>query len=486
MVRRAAAALGSVVLAAVALAVVSATAVAAQGNGAGPKAKLATLSGGDGVYIGAAIPVNLKKNGYVQYEYEATGDATSYTEEDERTADGRWTFTEDETAPYATRVLVRRPKEAAKFSGTVIVEWLNVSGGVDSDPEWATTHEELIRSGDAWVGVTTQVIGVEGGPVAVTIENVPGSEAAGKGLKAIDPARYGTLEHPGDGFAFDIYTQVARAVRAGDGLHGLKPKRVIAAGQSQSAFAMVTYYNGVQPLTRVFDGFFVHSRGGSGMGLVGPAESADLAGAIGGVKAQFRTDVDEPVMNVQTETDVTSVLGSYGARQDDSDTFRLWEVAGTAHADVHLIGRNVEYTKCALPINDGALHVVAKAGLHQLVDWVESGKAPVKAARIEVGADGQIVRDADGIALGGIRTPPVDVPIATLSGEPGPNPSVICLLLGSTTPFTEQRLADLYPSATEYRQAYQDAVDSAIAAGFVLRDDRLALSEFADPSVIPG
>jgi len=187
MVRRAAAALGSVVLAAVALAVVSATAVAAQGNGAGPKAKLATLSGGDGVYIGAAIPVNLKKNGYVQYEYEATGDATSYTEEDERTADGRWTFTEDETVPYATRVLVRRPKEAAKFSGTVIVEWLNVSGGVDSDPEWATTHEELIRSGDAWVGVTTQVIGVEGGPVAVTIENVPGSEAGARASRRSTP-----------------------------------------------------------------------------------------------------------------------------------------------------------------------------------------------------------------------------------------------------------------------------------------------------------
>lgn len=63
---------------------------------------------------------------------------------------------------------------------------------------------------------------------------------------------------------------------------------------------------------------------------------------------------------------------------------------------------------------------------------------------------------------------------------------MICLLLGSTTPFSEQRLAELYPSATEYRQAYQDAVDSAIAAGFVLRDDRLALSEFSDPSVIPG
>ena len=101
--RRTTATLCSVVLAAVALAVVSAAAVAgAQGRDSGPKAKLTPLKGGEGVYVGTAIPVNLKKNGYVQYEYKAAGKATSYTEESERTADGRWTFAEDETAPYAT------------------------------------------------------------------------------------------------------------------------------------------------------------------------------------------------------------------------------------------------------------------------------------------------------------------------------------------------------------------------------------------------
>ena len=110
----------------------------------------------------------------------------------------------------------------------------------------------------------------------------PGTDAAGKGLKAIDPARYGSLEHPGDGFSFDIFTQVARAVRAGRGLGGLQPQRLIAAGESQSAFALVTYYNGVQPLTHAFDGFFVHSRGAVGLPLVGPGKYADIAGAISG------------------------------------------------------------------------------------------------------------------------------------------------------------------------------------------------------------
>jgi hypothetical protein len=452
-----------------------------------PKAKLTRLRGGNGVYIGSAIPVNLKQNGYVQYEYAASGEATSYTEEGERTADGRWTFTDGETAPYRTRVLVRRPRDPSKFSGNVIVEWMNVSGGVDSDPEWATTHEEVIRQGDAWVGVTTQLIGVEGGPVAVTLD-APGAEDAGKGLKAIDPERYGELEHPGDGFAFDIFTQVARAVRAGDGLRGLTPEHVLAGGQSQSALAVTTYYNGVQPLTQAFDGFFVHSRAGVGMALVGPGEPADIAGSFGGAPSIFRTDVDAPVMNVQTESDVTGFFGSYGGRQDDSDTFRLWEVTGTAHADAHLLGPNVEHADCPVPVNDGAFHVVAKAGLHALTEWVASRTPPPTAPRLEVsdaGGEPEIQRDADGIALGGLRTPPVDVPVAALSGLADPGASVICLLLGSTKPFSDEQLAR-YSSPADYRRQYRRATADSIAAGFVLPADRAALLEFADPSAISG
>jgi hypothetical protein len=454
---------------------------------AGPSAAFSDISGGNGVFLGDPIPVNLERAGYVEHEYAASGTATSYTATSPLTEDGRWSFAADSTAPYRTRVLVRRPSGRARFSGTVVVEWLNVSGGVDADPEWSTTHEEILRRGDAWVGISTQRIGVEGGPVLVRVD-VPGSEVAGQGLKAIDPARYGSLEQPGDGFAFDIYTQVARAVRSGAGMGGLRPKRVIAAGESQSAFALVTYYNGVQPLTKAFDGFFVHSRGGRGLPLVGPGESAGIAGAIGGTPTIFRTDQGAPVVDVQTESDVTSVLNSYAARQPDSDRFRLWEVAGTAHADAHLLGSTVQYIQCGVPINNGALHVVAKAALRALTTWVETGRAPPKAPRIDVaaGPPPQIQRNADGIAQGGIRTPPVDVPVAALSGAPGPNPSTICLLLGSTNPIPAERLAQLYPSRAAYKQRYERAADAAIKAGFVLRADRAALLAFADPSPIQG
>jgi hypothetical protein len=452
----------------------------------GPAAELSRpLRGGNGVFIGSPIPVNLRRAGYVQREYAASGTATSYTATSPLTGDGNWSFAPGDSAPYRTRVLVRRPLDPARFSGTVVVEWLNVSGGVDADPEWATTHEELIRRGDAWVGVSAQRIGVMGGPVLVRVD-APGAEAAGKGLKAVDPARYGSLDHPGDGFSFDIYTQAARAVRSGSGMGGLRPKRLIAAGESQSAFALVTYYNGVQPLTRAFDGFFVHSRGAVAMPLVAPGAYADIASSIAGTPAVFRSDEDAPVLDVQSESDVTSVLSSYKAHQPDSDRFRLWEVAGTAHADAHLIGSTSAQIDCGVPINNGPMHVVAKAGLRALSTWMETGKAPPTAPRLEVaaGPSPQIQRDGDGIAVGGIRTPPVDVPVAALSGAPGPTPSTICLLLGSTNPFPEARLAELYRSRDAYLRKYRAAVDAAIKAGFVLPEDRAALLAFAEPSRI--
>ncbi|HEX7444329.1 MAG TPA: alpha/beta hydrolase domain-containing protein, partial [Acidimicrobiales bacterium] len=192
--------------------------------------------------------------------------------------------------------------------------------------------------GDVWVGVSAQKIGVSGGPVLVS---VPGTASVtGKGLVAIDPARYGSLVHPGDGYSFDMYTQVARAVRAGGpAMGGLTPTRILAAGESQSAIALTTYVNGVQPLTHAFDGFFVHSRASVPLPLVGPGQYADLSSAITGLKPTvLRTDTDVPTIDIQAESDVTGVLDSVLARQPDTSRFRLWEVAGTSHADVHLLG----------------------------------------------------------------------------------------------------------------------------------------------------
>jgi hypothetical protein len=445
------------------------------------------LTGGNGIFIGAATPYE-PDPGYVQEEYVAEGTATSYQAVGEVTPDGAWTLEPDAEADYRTRVVVRRPQSAEDFSGVVLVEWMNVSGGVDADPEFTTLREEIVRQGHAWVGVSAQMIGVEGGPVAVAVD-VPGSEAAGQGLKTIDPERYGSLEQPGDAFAYDIFTQVARAVRAGAPAIGdLDVSEVVAVGESQSAFALVTYVNGVQPLTNAFDGFFVHSRGAASLPLPAPGEFADIASSIGGVPTTFRTDAEVPIFQIQAENDVVGVMGSAAVRQPDSDLFRLWEVPGTAHADLHLIGESTaEVVDCGVPINDGPLHIVAKAAFRHLVSWIEAGEPPPEAPPIELSGDAApvIQRDPDGIALGGVRTPPVDVPVRVLSGVQGQSSEVICLLLGSTAAMPEARIAELYPSRAEFEEQFAAAIDEAIEAGYVLVEDREALEGYAHPELVP-
>ena len=270
---------------------------------------------------------------------------------------------------------------------------------------------------------------------------------------------------------------------------GLRPTLVLAAGESQSAIALTTYVNGVQPLTGEFDGFYIHSRASVPLPLVQPGQYADLSGAITGLKPTIlRTDTDVPVMDVQAESDVTGVLDSVAARQPDSSRFRLWEVAGTSHADVHLLGPISSSVDCGVPINNGPMHLVAKAAFHALDSWVATGTAPPTAPllTLTLSASPSLARSGDGIALGGIRTPPVDVPVDVLSGAPGPNPALLCLLLGSTTPLPSSRLAARYPSRADYLQRYRSDAATTIRAGFVLAADRQLLLGYATPSRVSG
>ena len=458
-----------------------------------PQAQFRELSGGGGAPIlgEASKPQNFTTAGFVEHEFEASGSAASYRSAGALPGDGRYELLPRDSASYRTRVVVRRPSDVAKFNGTVVVEWLNVSGGLDANPDFSMMAEELIRGGYAWVGVSAQHIGVEGGKVAVP---TPGTESlAGKGLKAMDPPRYSTLAHPGDAYSFDIYTQVARSLRTGAGagagepgpLGDLIPQRLLAVGESQSAFELTTYVNGVQPLTKMFDGFLIHSRGGAAAPLGEPGSGVDIAASIGGAPTIVRTDTDVPVLVLETESEVLSFFNYFPARQDDTDKFRLWEMAGTAHADAHLLGPLATSMGCGTPVNNGPHHFIVKAALRSMNAWIRDGAAPAKAPRIDVNA-GALVRDSDGIVKGGIRTPVVDVPSEILSAQPSGVGGTICMLMGTTTPLSAQRLGEMYPSRSEYQQRFDASLNSAIASGFVLAEDRDAFASTAHPERVAG
>ena len=121
---------------------------------------------------------------------------------------GAWTVAADATTqPFNTRVVVYRPIDPKKFNGTVIVEWLNVSGGLDANPDWTLTHNELIRDGFAWVGVSAQAQGVNQLKCAT---NAPPSRRV---RLPVILAATGRSSHPGDSYSYDIFSQAGQAIR---------------------------------------------------------------------------------------------------------------------------------------------------------------------------------------------------------------------------------------------------------------------------------
>ena len=449
------------------------------------------VTGGEGVQA-IGISYDFESVGYVYEEFFFEGDAVGYEHAGTFKRDGKWRVEEGDSAPFKTRMIVVRPKDPADFSGTVFVEWFNVTGGVDAGPTLLMGHNQILRSGAAWVGVTTQAVGVTGGEETVQSDTVDIPQG---GLVNSDPARYGTLTHPGDLYSYDIFTQTAAAISGeGDGVDpmaGLHVERVIAMGQSQSAARLTTYVNAVHPLVGAYDGFLIHSR------VTAPAPlgegQADVVDPTIPDGTGIRSDTDVPVFIFETEYDV---IGGYaGARQPDSKNVRLWEVAGTSHIDAYT-GGAYSITDlgdgaaelalldpatagggalgCAQPLNAGGQYVVLMAVMSHLEEWVRDGTAPRKFPRLDVTGEGdsiEAVRDELGIATGGVRTPLVDVPLAANTGHATNTPN-FCRVMGVQEPFDAATLAELYPNGShEYVEAFDEAVDRAVKKGIWLEPE---------------
>lgn len=455
-------------------------------------------TGGRGQAFIAAAGSDLAAVGYEQSEFFISGTATSYRSAQPLTVDGNWSVEPATTADYKTRAIVRRPTDPAKFNGNVIVEWLNVSGGLDAAPDWTYTHVELIREGYAWVGLSAQVVGIDGGPSMGLV--------AGYTLKAADPGRYGSLVHPGDQYSYDMYTQTGAAAWFANDvlLGGLQPDRVIAIGESQSAFRLTTYVNAIGPNTDIWDGYLIHSRGTSGAAL-----NVDVKMPT---DQRIRTDLKVPVLQFQAETDMLGRgLNFVGARQPDTDLLRTWEVAGTAHADAYNLGIGDTdngdgvadaalfqamltppasiyggLLSCSTPINAGPHTYVLRSALNSLDTWIRTGEAPESRPILDINA-GAFALDAKGNATGGIRTPQVDVPVATLSGL-GQSGSVFCGLFGTTvTPppaaFASWALPNGRPA---FDIAWIASLDDAVAKGNILEADAVKLRTVVKNATMPS
>lgn len=359
--------------------------------------------------------------------------------------------------PYKTRIVVRRPASAARFNGTVLVEWVNVTAGWDQEINWNTCGEHMVRAGYAWVGMSAQHIGLH---------------TAGTGLCNWSPARYGSLSIPRDEICYDVFSQALQALKHPldvNPLGNLRAERVFAIGSSQSAGLLGFYHNLVHPRVGLADGFYLSVGGGP-----------------------LRTDLGVKVFKILTETDV-SLLGEAGFRAPDSDCFRSWEVAGTSHVGVQpqrvieaLVrdGIPLHAARCERrPFSRVPFQYAQAAAYDHLARWVSDGIAPPTAAPIELESTSpvRLKRDRFGNALGGLRLTQHAVPTATNTGENSgpPYPESFCSLFGSHQPFDETTLAELYPTKSAYLAAVDTVTDANLAAGYIVEMDAVATKQEA-------
>ena len=424
-------------------------------------------------YTFYSTPMNLAKVGYQEQEYFIRGVATRYSTTNPNVASPIGEM------PYETRIVVRRPTDPHRFGGVVVVDWQNVTAGNDIDTEWGGSGDFFVRHGWVWVGASVQRVGVNGATTGAT---------ANRGLRQWSPSRYGSLDLTNGGTvlddsqSYDVYTQIARLVRQGPSsgpnpFAGLDVRGVYAGGVSQSATFLIRYYNAIQAAARAYDGF--------------------LVGLGGGVP---RSDVRTKLMKVYTETDV--LLSQAALRVPDSTTIRSWEVTGGSHVPASAVSpdptdfratlggiQTREYGPSA-PVDcrnpgpsDVEVWAVFQAAYAALDRWVTEGVPPASADPIEVASLGPpvtLVRDANGIALGGIRLPKVTVPVALNNGANGAaslaNPrSVFCVLYGTHAPFDQNKLASLYPAHGAYVSKVTKAVNDLVARRFLLKEDARTL-----------
>jgi hypothetical protein len=425
---------------------------------------------------------DLASVGYVAEEFFLDGTAAAYAVEPgaELTVDGKWRVRRSRTAPFRIRVLVVRPVDRARFNGVVHVNWQNVTAGFELGT--ADFESEQLLDGFAWVGVSAQRDGVHG---------LPGTEQFA--LRGWDPERYGTLDHPDDDFSFDIYTQAARSIGPAM-LGGAEARKLVASGGSQSAMRLRTYANAIQPMERLFDGFlFIVDFGAGALPDTRDVDPAMLPrGILPTVPVQIRDDLGVPALVFNSETEAPSL---FVVRQPDTDTHRLWEVAGTCH----LSGGAGQDALAPILARDGITFEISsasgtvvenrnvlsytpayRAAFRHFHTWLEGGPPPPPQARIEFESaePPTIRRDQYGNALGGIRLPDVAVPTGEHRGSN--DGDIHESIVGYSRPFTTTERHELYPNREAYLDRWRAALDRGVADGFILPEDAPAMKAIAD------
>src|SRR5579872_3265651 len=342
-------------------------------------------------------------------------------------------------ATYKTRIVIRRPKDAAKFNGLILAESMHPSG-------------------NPWVFHFTQMYAMTSGVIGIEILT-----STPAGLAAANEARYKDLVVP-NGAANDILAQVGALIksdRKDNPLGGLTVRKMILAGSSASAGVAQNYLTNAHMAQRladmkpIYDGFMPTSANG-----------------------QIPV-IDVPTILVPT---MREAFAGNGTTEPDNEKLRVYEFAGMAHIDARVAGQYYP-DPCKYPISRYPLGAEMAVALDKLFAWVDKGVAPPHADRfyVDFNPDNKPKLDHDkgsllaldefGNVKGGIRNTYVDVPVKTFRTPnraaepriPNPHPFIaarringadpddqLCGLANYEVPLTAAELRKLYKDKKDY------------------------------------
>ena len=424
-----------------------------------------------GTRMFGASPVDLGAAGYVEQEYDVSGVANRYAFDDLM----QNAAVIDAGYAYKTRMIVRRPTNPAKFNGTVVVEWYNVTLGQDIDFNWATSRDYLMREGYAHVSVSAQRVGVErlktwsgaryGDLAVVAPETTPKDP-----LQAHDVLRWDL----NDALSWDIFSQTVKALREPgtvDVLPGMKARRVIATGESQAGRRLTQYYNSIDPLHRLVDGMVLYDPGYNTWHLLRGDNTTKLISVGSEVHSDGRKPVPDGATTRRWEVAGTSHLSAWDMQYVDAMTSRdmgLKQRDGTAVATVQdLIPGCKHYPLwSAVP-----MHKVLNAAFDQVNRWAGGGLPASPGKALERSADGALLRhDENGRTFGGIQLAEYAYPSAFNLGYRNPGP-LFCRNGGHHRFYSAAELKSMYPDPDAYVRGVVEATNANLTAGYILGFD---------------
>jgi hypothetical protein len=468
-------------------------------------------------------PQDLSRVGYVEEEYLVSGFANVYDFD----ANSK-VVVKTARAPYTTRILVRRPVSHQKFSGTVVVELLNPTAMYDLDFQWQFAGEYFMEHGDAWVGITSK-------PVTA------------KALKTFDPGRYGAVSWanplPPDqtcpnpvsllpdstpetenGLIWDITSQVAALLKSKEKhnpLKGFKVEITFLTGYSQTGGYVVTYVNFIRPLPDalgatgkpVYDGYLI----GDGDAILIPLNQCSIPLKPGDPRFIIKPR-PEPVISVVSQILWTGMGADRADSDSPEDPYRRYEIAGASHINQRAISlwpNPEDMVKAGITspspnciefatygMTDFPMEYFMSGAFSNLDAWVRAKTIPPRVPRIRLEPARKdskpswppsipVKLDKYGNAVGGLRSPYLDVPTGTYHVYSTPaNPKdpafvLFCSLVGYKVPFNKALLKELYPTHESYVKKVNSQVDRMVKDRLITKFHGQKIREEAAKAAIP-